>query len=421
MMKRALFILFPFCTLAAMAAMATGGSLPEAWRNWQYSRPIALAPQAESGLVRVALPLAVHGQSQARLADLRVMDEEGREVPYVLHARLGRKTSEWRDVGFSEVGFVPGRYTGMVVDAGKGDALHNAVEIRTDKKDFMVWVEVAASDDAENWRIVRARAPIYRFEKDGLTGVQVVSYPETRSRRLRVRILEGEEQFPIHGFRVGLEVVEEAERNALPVSLELNAAGPSKESRWQADPGAAHVPVSAVWVAATQPEFHRAARVSVSEDGKSWRHVGRGAFYRYRESHRDEPRSSLHLEFPEVRGRHWRVTVFNRNDPPIEGLRVELGGTPRYVVFRADAGQSYHLLYGNSRTAAPEYELARLTPREDLETAPTGSLGEAEGNSAYISPEPWSERHSFVLWIGLGLAVVVLGGLALRSLRTQQQ
>jgi hypothetical protein len=78
------------------------------------------------------------------------------------------------------------------------------------------------------------------------------------------------------------------------------------------------------------------------------------------------------------------------------------------------------LLYGNSRIKAPEYELARLTAREELEVAFSGSLGEAEINSAYVSPEPWSERHPVVLWVALGLAVAVLGWLALRSLRTQQ-
>ncbi|MCH7767141.1 MAG: DUF3999 family protein, partial [Acidobacteria bacterium] len=110
----------------------------------------------------------------------------------------------------------------------------------------------------------------------------------------------------------------------------------------------------------------------------------------------------------------------NRNDVPIEGLRVQLAGTPRHVVFRQQSGGSYRLLYGNSRVKAPEYELARLTAREELEVAFSGSLGEAEINSAYVSPEPWSEQHPVVLWVALGIAVAVLGWLALRSLRTQQ-
>ena len=416
-MKRAFLAIF---FLGALAALGVKAQLPAAWQNWQHSRPIALEPASEPRLVRVVLPMAVYGQAQASLADVRVIDDAGNEVPHVLYARPGQKTREWRSARLSEVGFVPGRYTTLVVDTGEDDALHNSVEIETDEKDFMVWVEIAASDDRKSWRVVRERAPIYRFEKDGLEGAQTISYPETRSRWLRVRILEGEEQFPVRACRTALELVEEAERTPLPANPELQPDAPAQESRWQVDLGVARVPVSAVRFEAAQAEFHRAVRVSMSEDGKSWRRVGSGAIYRYREPRGDQPRSSLQVEFREARGRYWRVTIFNRNDVPIEGLRVQLAGTPRHVVFRQQSGGSYRLLYGNSRVKAPEYELARLTAREELEVAFSGSLGEAEINSAYVSPEPWSERHPVVLWVALGIAVAVLGWLALRSLRTQQ-
>lgn len=416
-MKRALLAIFFLCALAALGVKA---QLPAAWQNWHYSRPIALEPASEPRLVRVALPMAVYGQAQASLADVRVIDDAGNEVPHVLYARPGRKSREWRSARLSEVGFVPGRYTTLVVDTSEDDALHNSVEIQTEKKDFMVWVEIAASDDRKSWRIVRERAPIYRFEKDGLEGAQTISYPETRSRWLRVRILEGDKQFPVRACRTALELVEEAERTPLPVNPELQPDAPAQESRWEVDLGVARVPVSAVHFEATQPQFHRAVRVSMSEDGKTWRNVGRGAIYRYREPRGDQPRSSLQVEFREARGRYWRVTIFNRNDIPIEGLRVQLAGTPRHVVFRQQSGGSYRLLYGNSRIKAPEYELARLTAREELEATLSGSLGEAEINSAYVSPEPWTERHPVVLWVALGIAVAVLGVLALRALRTQQ-
>ena len=200
-MKRALLAIFFLCALAALGVKA---QLPAAWQNWHYARSIALEPASEPRLVRVVLPMAVYGQAQASLADVRVIDDAGNEVPHVLYARQGQKTREWRSARLSEVGFVPGRYTTLVVDTGEDDALHNSVEIETDEKDFMVWVGIAASDDRKSWRIVRERAPIYRFEKDGLEGTQAISYPETRSRWLRVRILEGEKQFPVRACRTAL-------------------------------------------------------------------------------------------------------------------------------------------------------------------------------------------------------------------------
>jgi hypothetical protein len=47
-------------------------------------------------------------------------------------------------------------------------------------------------------------------------------------------------------------------------------------------------------------------------------------------------------------------------------------------------------------------------------------LGPEVSNPAYTGrpdDRPWSERHPIVLWIAIIAAVVVLGGLALRSMR----
>ena len=56
----------------------------------------------------------------------------------------------------------------------------------------------------------------------------------------------------------------------------------------------------------------------------------------------------------------------------------------RHVVFRQQPGTTYQLLYGNSRSPAPEYDLARLIPREDLEKATFGELGPEAVNTNYL-------------------------------------
>jgi hypothetical protein len=44
-------------------------------------------------------------------------------------------------------------------------------------------------------------------------------------------------------------------------------------------------------------------------------------------------------------------------------------------------------------------------------------LGAEEVTSNYADPRPFTERHPNLLWIALGLAVVLLGSVALRALR----
>ena len=45
-------------------------------------------------------------------------------------------------------------------------------------------------------------------------------------------------------------------------------------------------------------------------------------------------------------------------------------------------------------------------------------LGAEVANAGWVSGAPFTERHPVLLWIALGLAVAVVAGLALRTLRS---
>jgi hypothetical protein len=162
--------------------------------------------------------------------------------------------------------------------------------------------------------------------------------------------------------------------------------------------------------------------VSVSDDGKTWNDVAQGNVYRHQT---DVPnaeesaslKTSMRVEFDENRGRYWRTTVVNRNDAPVEGLRPSLQTHPYQIVFRQEPGQSYRLIYGHSRAEAAQYDLQRIITKTELERAVSGQIGDEEVNDSFVSPEPWSEQNPGVLWGALLIALLVLGYLALRSLR----
>ena len=418
-------------SLSLILASTLSGQPTEEWRNWKFWGPLQLQSTHQSRLVRVKLPLSVFGKAQENLADLRIIDADGDEVAALRHARPGDRRHRWRTTRLSESGFVPGRYTQFVVDTGGSGELHNSVWVRTDEKDFFARVEVAGSRDLEEWQVLRDGAPIFRFEKDHLRGSQTISYPGTRSRWLRLRILLTEKLFPVRECRVSFEEVEEAERLSL-AEARRNPESTRGESWWEADLGVPGVPIAALSFETSQNEFHRPVIVSTSQDNQQWREVGQGEIYRYpqeslaiersgselQEKHeRIVPFSSLQVEFKESRGRYWRVAVLNRNDPPLEGLRVQALGTPRYVLFRQEPGRLYRLLYGNSRVEAPRYDLERLVSRDERQAAPLGEVGKEESNPNYVSPEPWTEQHPLLLWLALGVAAGILAWLALREMR----
>ena len=407
--------------------------LPTAWEHWLYARPVELPPADTVRLVRVTVPVEIYPHLQPQQADLRVIDDNGQEVPYVLYTKQRLEQRQWRTTRLEDLGHVAGQYTHAVVDVGENPDLHNSLTLDTPETNFFAWVEVAASDDRRTWRVARDRAPIYRFRQDTIEGSQIVSYPETRARYLRLHVsVQGEDRpFQLVACRVAQQSVEEAERAQLPVTGAVDATAPANQFWWRFDLGARDVPVSEARFETSATIFHRPVQVSASNDGQQWWLVGTGEIYRLKTlsppavaggveglQKGDQQQEKLRVEYSEVLTRYLRVAVFNRNDSPLEGLTVAIYGTPRHVVFNQQPGRSYRLLYGNTAAQRPEYELARLVNAKQMEAALGGGLGAEATNSDWSDPRPWTEKHPWVLWVALGLAVVVLGVLALRSLRT---
>lgn len=395
----------------ALAQALPALSLPTAWQRWHDARSIDTNPKT-SGLIRFAIPSDVYGKSNSDLGDLRIIDIAGKEVPYAVDQRQGSESVSWVEVPLSEQGFVRGAYTQAVADVGTGASLHNELTIDTSADEFSTWIEVAASGNEKTWRVVRDKAPIYRFSSDGLQGNLIVHFDATRDRWLRIRVLGGAQQFPISGCRVANAVSLVPELATVMSHLKVDGKAPLHQTRLTADFGAGNIPVSAVRLETTTPHFYRTIEVSVSDDGESWNDAGQGDVYR-------DPRAgtSLDVHFAEARGRYWRVSVYNRNDRALAALQATLLATPRYVSFRAEPSARYRLIYANPSAEAPQYDFSQLTTVDERLSAPVVVLGIEVATPTVPATVPWTESHPVVLWLGLLIAVGVLAWLAIGAMR----
>ena len=144
-------ILLAFTLLAFTVNLAA--RLPEAWWHWRYSAPIETAPASSGRLVGVPVPASVTARARRDWTDLRVIDSRGGEVPFVLHARLGGKSFNRRQVPLLEPSAVAGRYQQAVADTGPGGVVHNSIKLHFEtNQNLLSWVEIAVSGDLKEWR-----------------------------------------------------------------------------------------------------------------------------------------------------------------------------------------------------------------------------------------------------------------------------
>lgn len=417
-MSRRFSFLLLFSAVFCLSLLAA--DLPSPWRSWRFSRSVEQARPDKLNYIQLDREVFAHSENQ--LADLRIIDESGQELPYELRSQISAPPEPVRVAAtLRENSFVPGKFTQVVLDLGVRAGFHNSLLVQTQESDFINWVEVAASDDAHVWRIVNPRAPISRFRKEGLEGNQTVRYSENNARYLRLRIQESGQPFQVSGVELFSSPATPREShgsNALPLlaSLAPDPGDSASQTQWTVDLGG-DIPVAKFKLETSQPEFYRWVHVAASGDRKEWQPAGGGEIHRYVADGKTE--ESLSVQCYESWGpRYWRVEVLNGDDVPLSAARLSVAIPLRFVLFHPKAGHSYRLIYGNFRAALPRYDLARTLKIPAAGDMLQLSLGAEEATSNYADPRPFTERHPNLLWAALGVAVILLGFAAVRALRT---
>jgi len=114
-----------------------------------------------------------------------------------------------------------------------------------------------------------------------------------------------------------------------------------------------------------------------------------------------------------------KAVIQNGDDPPLKITGVHLLQWERRIYFDSDTGAPPWLYYGDEKLAAPEYDYAKLFQKDAAVQAVV--LDPEVNNAAYIprpDDRPWSDQHPALLWIAILAAVIILGTVAVRSLKT---
>jgi hypothetical protein len=114
-----------------------------------------------------------------------------------------------------------------------------------------------------------------------------------------------------------------------------------------------------------------------------------------------------------------KVVIHNGDDVPLKITGAHLQQYERRIYFDSDSGANLKLYFGDERLEAPVYDYAKLFQKDA--NAQQVQLEAEAANAAYTGrpdDRPWSDRHPALLWLAIIAAVLVLGGIALRSMKT---
>ncbi|MDB5095033.1 MAG: hypothetical protein JWO85_3134 [Candidatus Eremiobacteraeota bacterium] len=385
------------------------GSMSAGGGRWRGGAQVDVV-RVRTPYARVVLPTAIDPTPMYDYHDLRVYDDRGVEIPYVLDLR--EPEPQRRRLAPLERTFTHGAGTLAIFDRGAGAPRCEALALRVERDAYFTRVAIDAADDARHWRTIRDDALVYRVARD--EAESPVTFMPTSARYLRVRVLDGRAPFPLAG------VVPRSAGTGGPavVQAAVTSSGerPDRRTQWFIlDARAAHARIAAVRIESGTPSFARTVEVERSDNGSEWTSVATDRIERFAEG---VPR--LDVETGDAAGRYWRITIDDNDDAPLEAVVVRLFARTNDIVFPVAAGRTYALLYGDPGLQRPAYDLAARLAHERwrAQRAELGPLVRREPVApppgAVAPAEPVLPRLVTPLFTG---AVSVLAGFALRLLR----
>jgi hypothetical protein len=394
---------------------------------WPFFAEVTPRPGV-AGIYDLAIPLDIMDKAREDLADLRLYSAQGREIPYGL--RIRKEVDEKREVGarvFNQAR-IGATTSEMSVDLGENAGEHNEVEIETSGSNFRRRVEVEGSDSAKEWRSLRAGDVIFSFEaQNKVVESNRVSYPASRYRYLRVRVLADElsdKQPPaITGVKVMMAIREKGEMTTWAVRVpgyQLLRNQGSPASAWTIDLGD-RVPCDRLTLEIEDESFSRPFQVEAVDDLQNIGFVTSGELTR----RIGEARRPLLVAFEkEVYARKLRLLITDYSNQTLSIESVKAGAPERQIVFelKEPSAQPLRLYFGNPKSTAPHYDFEKdLQAR--LSTPPIRcEVSNVSENPGYKpEPLPLTERIPWLIYVvlaasSLALAVVLIS-LARSTLR----
>jgi hypothetical protein len=238
---------------------------------------------------------------------------------------------------------------------------------------------------------------------------------------VRIRILDAAHAFPIAGASVPAVAV--APR-LVPLSATQTVKQTGTSTVVTFDFGTPNTNVDAVAFESSTPAFARTVDLATSDgnegsDGSdAWNALPSAELARYTGTL--DSRSALTVVAGDRHARFLRVTIENRNDPPLASLRLTPLGFTHHLIFRAGPGARYRLLWGNPQAHAPGYDLASVLAHQAWSVAALATLG-APASTSFAPPAagdatPWIQRAALPLALAILFGVLlVVAFFAMRS------
>ena len=357
---------------------------------------------------------AIWRHARPDLNDLRMYAAE-KEVPYKLMVEIGGSETEQKQFRVLQPVSIGGK-TQFLLDMSGVDE-YDRIHLTLATKNFVAHARVEGQDDPHGttWALL-GTTTLYDLSDEKLGSNSTLQIPLSAFKFLQVTVESTVQPSDVKNGTAGATRAQKAVWRDVTSPSRLEQQGKETVITFEVPP---NTPVERLTldIDPTQSNFCRQIQIRGSQDEPyGTQQISRIHMLRNGQKV-DVERASVEL-CGTCQGT-LKAVIQNGDDPPLKISGAHLQQWERRIYFDSDAGERPWVYYGDKKLGAPEYDYAKLF-QKDARIELVG-LDPEVNNAAYISrpdDRPWSEQHPAVLWVAILAAVVILGAVALRSLRT---
>jgi hypothetical protein len=427
---------------------------------FQFSRAVVSPDSSQQSLVAVKLDTEVYSHGAVDFRDLRLVDQDAVETPFLLQKIASRKTLVQRDVQQGKIETLSKTADDSISvtvtlqpDAANADGLR----LVTTQRDFEYSLQVQGSVDGNSWQNLVDDAAIYDYSRFAAISKREVELPGNQFRYFKIivakatqtrgaelleltRSLQGNaeqqrsEKLQLRSEPLHIEAVEFWHNRSEAVAdiaeqfeYPLTAYKVSEDSEHQTsliDIESPAVPLSGFSLHSETANFSRDAEVQIPQQRgieNRWQTI---VHDRLEALHfQDINREQTTLTFAEQRQSHYRIVIHNQDNPPLKIGSVSALGNGYQLLFLSQAGKSYWLQYGNGQAELPRYDTASIQEllRRGFQPTPA-ALGPATAATAVAEAFDFSAllNSKGFLVAAISLMVLVLGWSLYRAVKRLQ-
>jgi hypothetical protein len=435
--------------VAVIAATAADDS------RFRFRKELDRGTNLGEEILAVELDPDIFSATRDGFPDLRLRDEAGADVPFVLEQFTQRMTERVRQPCASEV---------ASLRAAKGNALEIVVRLKekapnadgmtilTPLADYEHRVKVFGSQDEKDWAALVTDGLIFDYSRYMDIRNRDIALPANAFRRFKVEIeqIADDRESPFRelarGTRAGTKeqtievtrierrpfridridlwrtVEQETAPQAVPMNYPIESFHVEEDTRAKVTRihvRTRHEPLTRLTVETPARNFHRSVtvRVPVTHGVRTdWVDIGHGTIHRFQ--FRAFRRENLQVQFPEQRDDHLEIAIENADNPPLEISSMKAEGNRYRMLFLASEGRRYRVEYGSDAAEAPRYDAAAVLASLRPGFQPVDArLGNQVENPQYRETRGPRDllNNAIVLTVAIVLMVVVLGWILFRA------